>query len=59
LSKLGGSPSNLERMLIDQTNEEIYSKDPMVKIKGSKASLQHQFFSNLNKPIISEKSHEE
>lgn len=49
LSKLGGSPLNLEKIINDQTNEKVYSKDPMSKIKGSKASLKHQFFNNQNK----------
>jgi hypothetical protein len=46
LSKLGGSPSNLEAMLSNQTNSLVYSADPMSKIKGSKASLQWKYYEN-------------
>lgn len=49
LSKLGGSPSNLEMMISNQTNEMVYSADPMSKIKGSKASLKYQYYQNQMK----------
>lgn len=39
LSKLGGSPSYYEMETFNKVNQQVFSKDPMSKIKGSKAQL--------------------